>query len=219
MNLTKLRWLAFPLLLAGVRASGDTTAWQADPQHPLLQYRFECRQGAETVLWRSGYPGAVTLQARLKSSSYDGPEEVKIEPQSEARSPLETMYCGSFQVTVVRFVMAPPPPPPPDVPPPDVPPPSDAALANPAAPPPVPGLLRFEPKTEPLPQITVEALESVKVGMKEAEVFQKLGEPISKILIPEEGKLLGTYRYSVAGGRTSAIRLENGVVTGVMSAH
>ncbi len=214
MNLTKLRFLAFPLLLAGVRASGDTTPWMADAQHPLLQYRFDCKQGTETVLWRSGYPGAVTLQARLRSSSYDGMEDVKIEPQSEARSPLETMYCGSFQVTVARFSMAPPPAPKPDVPPP-----ADAAAANPAAPPAVPGLLRFEPRTEPLPQVTLEALESVKVGMTEAEVLQKLGQPVSKIAIPEEGKLMGTYRYNVANGRTSAVRFENGIVTGIMSPH
>ena len=214
MNLTKLKFLAFPLLLAGVRASGDTTPWMADAQHPLLQYRFDCKQGTETVLWRSGYPGAVTLQARLRSASYDGMEYVHIGPQSEARSPLETMYCGSFQMTVSRFSMAPPPEPKPDVPPP-----SDAAAANPAAPPPVPGLLRFEPRTEPLPQVSLEALESVKVGMTETEVLQKLGQPASKIAIPEEGKLLGTYRYNLPNGRTSAVRFENGIVTGIMSAH
>jgi hypothetical protein len=216
MNLAKLRLLPFALLFAAECARGDSPSWQSDPQHPLLQYRFECRNGAETVLWRSGYPGAVTLKARMKSSSYDGMEDVKIEPQSEARSPLETMYCGTFQVTVARFSMAPPPVPDPVVPSPVVPDPS-AAAAEAAAPPVVPGLLRFEPPKDPLPQITPQALESVKVGMKEAEVLQKLGEPLSKILIPEEGKLMGTYRYSVAGGHTSAVRLENGIVSGIMS--
>jgi len=200
-------------LLAGVRASGDTTSWLQDAQHPLLQYRFECKQGTETVFWRSGYPGAVTLQARLRSASYDGMEDVHIQPQSEARSPLETMYCGSFQVTVSRFTMAPPPPPKPDVPAPS----ATAATDQPApvAPPAVPGLLRFEPRTEPLPQITVGSLESVKVGMTEAELLQKLGQPVSKIVVPEEGKLVGTYRYSVDNGSTSHIRVENGVVSGI----
>lgn len=212
LNFMKLRWPAFPLLFAAVCAGGDSPAWQADAQHPLLQYRFECRNGAETVLWRSGYPGTVTLKARMKSSSYDGMEDVQIEPQSEARSPLETMYCGSFQVMIARFSMSPPP-----VPEATVPAPSAAAAADPPAPPASPGLLRFEPLQEPLPQISVEALESVKVGMKEAEVLQKLGEPLSKILIPEEGKLLGTYRYRVADGHTSSVRLENGIVTGILS--
>ncbi len=212
MNLTKFRLLPFALLFAAACARGDSPSWQADAQHPLLQYRFECRNGAETVLWRSGYPGAVTLQARMKSSSYDGMEDVQIEPQSEARSPLETMYCGTFQVIVARFSMALPP-----VPKPVVPPPSDAAAPNPTVPPAVPGLLRFEPRTDPLPQITVEQLESVKEGMKEAEVLQKLGEPVSKISIPEDGNLMGTYRYNVANGRTSAVRFENGIVTGIVS--
>ncbi len=212
MKPAKFKFLLLALLLPAAYAGENSAPWQSDAQHPLLQYRFECRQGAETVLWRSGYPGAVTLQARMKSSSYDGMEDVQIEPQSEARSSLETMYCGSFQVTVTRFFMAPPP-----IPKPAVPPPSDAAAANPAAPPPVPSLLRFEPRTDPLPQVTVEALQSVKVGMTEAEILQKLGEPVSKIAIPEEGKLMGTYRYNVANGRTSRIRFENGVVTGITS--
>ncbi len=216
MNLTKLRWLPLALLCAVESARGDSPSWQSDAQHPLLQYRFECRNGAETVLWRSGYPGAVTLKARMKSSSYDGMEDVQIDPQSEARSPLETMYCGTFQVMIARFSMAPPPVPDP-VADPVVPAPSAAAAADPPAPPAVPGLLRFEPRSDPSPQVTPEALESVKVGMKEAELLQKLGEPVSKILIPEEGKLMGTYRYSVAGGHTSAVRLENGIVTGIMS--
>lgn len=211
MKFAKLRFLPFALLLPGAWAGENSAPWQSDAQHPLLQYRFECTKGSETAFWRSGYPGAVTLQARMRSSSYDGMEDVQIDPHSEAQSPLETMYCGTFQVTVVRFSMASPP-----VPKPTVPPPSAAAAAGPPAPPAVPGLLRFEPRTEPPPQITLEALESVKIGMKAAEVLQKLGEPLSKISIPEDGKLIGTYRYNVADGRPGGVRFENGIVTGII---
>ena len=55
-------------------------AWLSDPQHPLLQYRFNCVRGSETLVWRNGYPGAVTLKARVKSFTYDGVEDVQIEP-------------------------------------------------------------------------------------------------------------------------------------------
>jgi hypothetical protein len=212
MNLPNLRFLPLILLVPAAFAGEISASWLADAQHPLLQYRFECNKGTETVFWRSGYPGAVTLQARLRSSSYDGMEDVRIDPQSEARSPLETMYCGTFQVTVAHFSMEAPP-----VPKPTVPSTPAADAAEPPAPPAVPGLLRFEPRAEPLAQVTPEALESVKVGMKEAEVLQKLGTPVSKMSIPEEGKLMGTYRYNVADGRTSGIRFENGVVTEIVS--
>jgi len=83
----------------------------------------------------------------------------------------------------------------------------------------VPTLVRFEPRTEPVPQISVEALESVKAGMKETEVLQMLGEPLSKISIAEEGKLFGTYRYNVSRDRTGAVRFADGIVTGIVSPH
>jgi hypothetical protein len=68
-----------------------------------------------------------------------------------------------------------------------------------------------------LPQITLEALESVKAGMKKAEVLQNLGEPLSKLSIPEDGMLLETYRYNVAPNHTGTVRFAIGIVTGIVS--
>lgn len=214
MDRRKLRFLPLALLLPTVCAGETSPQWLSDAQHPSLQYRFQCGKGAETVVWRNGYPGAVTLKARVRSSSYDGVEDVHIEAQGVAYSNLQTLYCGSFRVNVTSFSMSAPPIPQP-------------AAAKPAAPAaaaplataqaPVPTLVRFEPRTEPLPQITVEALASVNPGMKKAEVLQNLGEPLSKLSIPEDGTLLETYRYNVAPNRTGTVRFANGIVTGIVS--
>jgi hypothetical protein len=63
----------------------------------------------------------------------------------------------------------------------------------------------------------LEALESVKAGMKESEVLQNLGEPLSKLSIPENGTLLETYRYGVARDRTGTVRFANGIVTEIVT--
>ena len=213
MDNRKLRFLPLAVLLPAVCAGGNGPQWQSDAQHPLLEYRFQCGRGADTVLWRNGYPGAVTLKARVRSSSYDGVEDVHIEAHGVAHSDLQTLYCGSFRVTVTSFSMSAPP-----VPLPVAAKPAAPAAATPAttAQAPVPTLVRFEPRTEPLPQITLEALESVKAGMKKAEVVQNLGEPLSKLSIPEDGMLLETYRYNVAPNRTGTVRFANGIVTGIV---
>lgn len=214
MDIRKLRFLPLALLLPALCAGGNDPQWLSDAQHPLLQYRFRCSRGTETLLWRSGYPGAVTLKARVRSSDYDGVEDVYIEPQGVALSNLQTLYCGSFRVTVTSFLMSAPPIPQPTAAKPAVP----TAAAAPAPPlAPVPTLVRFEPRTEPLPQITLEALESVNPGMKKAEVFQSLGEPLSKLSIPEDGMLIETYRYRVAPNRTGTVRFANGIVTAIVS--
>jgi len=214
MDLRKFRFLPLALLLQAAGAGENTPQWQSDAQHPLLQYRFQCAKGAETVYWRSAYPGAVTLKARMRSSSYDGVEDVHIDAQGAAKSDLDTLYCGSFRATVISFSMSAPPAPQPPAAKPSAP--VDTTTTAQA---PVPTLVRFETRTEPLPQITVEALESVKAGMKETEVLQMLGEPLSKISIAEEGKLIGTYRYNVAQDRTAAVRFADGIVTGIVSPH
>jgi hypothetical protein len=212
MDIQKLRFLPLALLLHAACAGENGPQWQSDAQHPLLEYRFQCGKGAETVFWRSGYPGAVTLKARMRSSSYDGVEDVRIEAQGVAHSDLDTLYCGRFQVTVSSFSMSPPP-----IPRPLAPKPPAAVDANATVQPTVPTLLRFEPRTEPLPQITLEALEFVQTGMTEAEVLQNLGEPLSKMSIPEDGALIETYRYNVVRGRTGIVRFANGIVTGIVS--
>ena len=212
MDIRKLRLLPLALLLNAVCAGENGPQWQTDAQHPLLEYRFQCGKGAETVFWRSGYPGAVTLNARMRSSSYDGVADVHIDAQGVAHSDLETLYCGRFQVTVIGFSMSRPP-----IPQPPAPKPAAPATAITTVQSPVPTLVRFEPRTEPLPQITLEALESIKAGMKKAEVLQNLGEPLSKLSIPEDGTLLETYRYNVARDRTATVRFANGIVTGIVS--
>lgn len=206
--------LVLVLLSSAAWASENDLGWRTDPQYQLLQYRFVCSRGAETAIWRSGYPGAVKLKARMRSATYDGTEDVQIEPQGSAQSELDTLYCGTFQVTITQFSMSPPPPPPP---PPVVPKPTSATDAIAAVSAPVPSLLRFEPRTAPLPEITVEALASVKVGMKEAEVVQKLGVPLSTVSIPEEGRLMGSYRYNVVHDRIGLVQFENGTVTGIVA--
>jgi hypothetical protein len=65
----------------------------------------------------------------------------------------------------------------------------------------------------------LEQLESITVGMKETEVLQKLGEPLTKISIPEDRGLIGTYRYDVAPDRPGAVQFVNGIVTGIVSPH
>jgi hypothetical protein len=214
MDIRKLRLLPLALLLHAVCAGESTPQWLSDSQHPSLEYRFHCGRGAETIFWRNSYPGAVTLKARVRSSYYDGVEDVHIDAQGVAKSDLETLYCGSFRVTVISFSMSAPP-----IQRTPAPKPAAPAAAAPAATvqPPVPTLVRFEPRTEPLPQITLEALESVKAGMKQAEVVRSLGEPLSKLSIPEDGTLLETYRYNVARDRTGIVRFANGIVTEIVT--
>jgi hypothetical protein len=78
-------------------------------------------------------------------------------------------------------------------------------------------LLRFEPRTAPLAEISVEALASIKIGMKEAEVVQKLGVPLSTVSIPEEGRLMGSYHYNVVHDRIGLVQFENGTVTAIVA--
>jgi hypothetical protein len=214
MDIRKLRLLPLALLLPAVCAGDSGSQWLSESQHPSLEYRFQCKSGAETVFWRSGYPGAVTLKARVRSSDYDGEEDVHIDARGVAESRLETMYCGSFRVTVLSFSMSAPP-----IQRTPAPKPAAPVAAMPPAPEqaPVPTLIRFEPRTEPLPQITLEALESIKAGMQQAELVKSLGQPVSKLSIPEDGTLLETYRYNVTGGRTAIVRFANGIVSEIVT--
>jgi len=214
MNIRKLRLLPLALLLHAVCAGESGPRWLPDAQHPSLEYRFHCGKGAESIFWRSGYPGAVTLKARVRSSDYDGVEDVHIDSHGVAKSDLETLYCGNFRVTVLSFSMSAPP-----IQRAPAPKPAAPVAAAPAAVEraPVPTLVRFEPRTEPLRQVTLEALESIKAGMKQAEVVQSLGEPVSKLSIPEDGALLETYRYNVAGDRTATVRFANGFVIEIVT--
>ncbi len=93
----RLRTFYWTWLLAGValssKADDSMTGWIADRVHPQLEYRFKCVRGGLTIEWRNSYPGAVTLTARIRGSSYDGDENVVIPPSGAAKSNPETMYC------------------------------------------------------------------------------------------------------------------------------
>jgi len=188
-------------------------AWISDAQHPELQHQFRCDRGALTILWRNGYAGAVTLRAAVVSSTYDGLEDVQIPPGGKAESKPDTLYCslGSLRVTTKKFSMAAPPSPPPQqlasgVKPP-VPAPEEAA--------PAPLVLKFDPP-EKLPETPLDALAAITVGMKQEDVAQKLGPPLSKVSIPEDGQLIETYRYNTVDGKISIVRFSNGAVTEIL---
>ncbi len=109
-----MRTISLALLAAGCALSFQATSgWIPDSQHPSVQYRFKCTREALSIDWRSSYPGAVSLKARVRGSNYDGDEQVVIPPGGTVTSSLETLYCTpeSFQVTEKRFSMAAPPPP------------------------------------------------------------------------------------------------------------
>ena len=202
-------FLSALLFVHAARAEERGPGWFSDPQHPSLQYRFVCMKGAQRVIWRNGYPGAVTLKARMLSYTYDGMEDVQIDPGAITNTDLDTLACGSFQISVTRFSMAAPPPPPPTG--------ADAKASAPVAPkadpPPAPIMAKFEPQTEPVREIAVEALASIAVGMSQSEVRRRLGEPLSRISIPDENGVIETYRYHVMHDRSGIVKMTNGIVT------
>ena len=149
----------------------------------------------------------------MRSYTYDGMEDVQIDPGATTDTNLQTLYCGNFQVSVTRFSMAAPPPPPPASPDAKAP----SAAAPKADPPPAPILARFERQTEPTPEITMEALASITIGMNQAEVKRRLGDPLSKMSIPDDRGMVERYRYQVAKGRPGVVKFTNGIVVGIIS--
>lgn len=212
----KLLTLNITLALAVVSsaAAEKEPGWKADPRHPDLQFRVKCHKEAATILWRNNYPGEVTLKINVRSSTYDGGENVTVAPNGTAETPLETEYCSptAFRVDVARFSMAPPPPPPPATAASPVP---AAVAAKPAAPkPPVIVIPPYQPPQK-LPTVPVEAVTSILVGMDRQHVLQTLGQPTSGITIPDDHELRETLRYSLPGDRSAVIRLSNGAVVEV----
>jgi hypothetical protein len=211
----RLRTFCLTLLLAGVarssQADDSMTGWIADRVHPQLEYRFKCVRGGLTIEWRNSYPGAVTLTARIKGSSYDGDENVVIPPSGSARSSPETMYCTAefFEMTEKRFSMAPPPPP------------AAATAEKPSGQKPnqpassLPTVAPWAPPAK-IPELPREAFAAIQIGMQREEVLHRIGAPTSKLSIPEENELVETYRYPVSPGLAGAIRFSNGVVTEVI---
>jgi hypothetical protein len=181
-------------------------AWTADPGHPQLKYRVKCAHDAATIEWRNGYPGEVTVKARVRSSTYEGEEDMTVAPGGLGSSDVDTLYCSpdSFHISLAKFTMKPPPPPP-----------SKPALAGspePAPdPPPVPTIPRYVPPPK-LPEVAADVFASVQVGMRQEDVVQRLGAPESKIAIPEESELIETYRYHITQDQVGIVRFANGVV-------
>lgn len=176
--------------------------WRSSPQ-ASLQYRVKCRGNATSIEWRNGYPGEVTFKARVSSATFEGSDDLAIDPAATRTSHLDTMYCSpeSYQVTIAQFEMKPPP----------------TAAARPAddspAPvdPPRPLIPRYVPPGK-LPEIAPEALASVRVGMRQLDVVRRLGPPEFRIAIPEETELVETCRYRLSQNRLAVIRFSNGVV-------
>jgi hypothetical protein len=186
----------------------STSAWASDPTHPQLQYRIKCQRGSTYVQWRNSYPGEVSVRAGVRSAGYDGVENITIPPNGNADSDVDTLNCSpdSFRVSLQRFSMKPPPPPPAK--------PGDAKTPAPAPP------QIFIPKYVPpqkLPEVSSEALASVKVGMRQEEVVHALGAPASKVTIPEDSQLMETYRYRLARDKVGVIRFSNGVVVEILT--
>jgi len=206
----RLQTLSLALFLSGCALSlqaDSVTGWIADRAHPEVQYRLKCTKGALNIDWRSAYPGAVTLKFNVRGSDYDGDDQVVIPPGGIAASDVDTLgcYAPAFQITEKKFSMAPPPPP--------AAPAKSLEPAKPAAPV-APTVGQWIPPAH-LPELAPEAIASIHVGMKQQEVVRTIGNPVSKLSIPEENELVESYRYPVLSGRVAIIRFSNGLVTGV----
>jgi hypothetical protein len=80
-------------------------------------------------------------------------------------------------------------------------------IANPAAISDVEEPARKEP--------TAEELAGVQVGASEKELVAALGEPASKVTIPDEGHLVEICQYWAKGRQIGSVRLDNGQVVNV----
>ena len=62
---------------------------------------------------------------------------------------------------------------------------------------------------------TAEELASVKVGATESDVLATLGQPESRVTIPDDGHMLQICQYWANGQPLGTIRLDNGQVVSV----
>jgi hypothetical protein len=74
-----------------------------------------------------------------------------------------------------------------------------------------PAAVQEPPRREP----TAEELASVKVGAAESDVLATLGQPESRVTIPDEGHLLQICQYWANGQPLGTVRLDNGQVVSV----
>lgn len=79
-------------------------------------------------------------------------------------------------------------------------------------------VVTIAPAPEPVRrEPTAEQLASVKVGATAKEVLAVLGEPESRVTIPDEGHMLEICQYWSKGKQLGTIRLDNGQVAAVES--
>jgi hypothetical protein len=69
------------------------------------------------------------------------------------------------------------------------------------------------PRKEP----TAEELASIQVGATEKELLAALGQPESKVTIPDDGHLLEICQYWSKGQQLGTVRLDNGQVVNIQS--
>lgn len=206
----QLRALGFVILVSGgaltLQADG-VGPWIQDRAHPQVQYRVKCANGSLTIDWRNAYPGAVTLKVGINGSGYEGEDQVQIPAGGSSSSDIDTLNCypDLFQISEKKFSMAPPPP---------AASPKSTEPAKPA-PPPLPTVAPWVPPAR-LPELAPETFGSIQVGMKQAEVLRRIGNPVSKLSIPEDNALVESYRYPVLSGKVGIIRFSNGAVTEVV---
>jgi hypothetical protein len=67
------------------------------------------------------------------------------------------------------------------------------------------------------PEPTAEELATIHVGASEQDVFSRLGQPESKVTIPDDGHMLQICQYWSKGKQLGTVRLDNGQVASVES--
>jgi hypothetical protein len=89
---------------------------------------------------------------------------------------------------------------------------------------------KTQPATAPAPLISIPAPEppakepaladllSVKTGAREESLTASLGQPTSRVTIPDDGHLVEILRYTAAGQLLGVIRVDNGEVVNVLPA-
>jgi hypothetical protein len=67
------------------------------------------------------------------------------------------------------------------------------------------------------PEPTAEEFATIQVGASEQDMVTKLGQPESKVTIPDDGHMLQTCQYWSKGKQLGTVRLDNGQVVSVES--
>ena len=71
------------------------------------------------------------------------------------------------------------------------------------------------PIPEPVKEPTAEELGSIQVGATEQQVFTTLGQPESKVVIPDDEHLIEICQYWAKGKQLGTVRLDNGQVVSI----